>query len=92
MKPLIPFNAALHAIHASAHRLRNGICGIPELSTVILRYVPSIESHVGLPASYDALRAGLVTSCNSWLASHGDADLEQICGIATQLRARVLRN
>jgi len=92
MKPLIPFDAALHAIHASADRFRDGICGIPELSTVILRYVPSIEGHVGLPVSYDVLRAGLVTSCNNWLARHDDADFEQIWGIAEQLRARMLRN
>jgi len=92
MKPLFPFDAALHAIHASAHRLRNGICGVPELMTVIQRYAPSIERHVGLPVSCDALRATLVTSCNNWLDRRDDADLEQICGIAEQIRGRMPRN
>jgi hypothetical protein len=91
MKPQFPFDVALHAIHSSAHRYRDDR-DTPELRTVILRYIPSIERHVGLPVSYDALRAGLVTSCNSWLASRDKSDLEEICGIAEQLRARTLQH
>src|SRR5438128_658202 len=87
MKPQFPFDVALHAIHSSARRFR-GDRDVPELRTVILRYVPSIERHVDLPVSYDALRAGLVTNCNNWLAFRDDAELEEICRIAEELRAR----